>query len=89
MDHVTQTDDTLPEVVRALVSDEIGRQFARLGYDPWHDPGSAATYANCSKAHLLKCIRQGRGPGVVGSGRMMRMRQSAIDLWLQGKRQAD
>ena len=82
------TDTNMPDDVRASIAIEIGRQLTRLSHDPWHDPTSGAAHANCSKAHLLKCIRQGRGPAVVGSGRMMRMRRSAIDAWLEGKRHA-
>jgi hypothetical protein len=74
------------DATRDLIASEIARQLDRQSRDVWHDPASAAKYANCSKANLLRCIRQGRGPDVTGSGRMMRMRQSAIDAWLEGKR---
>ena len=81
-------DTVTPDDVRTFIAIEIGRQLTRLGNDPWHDPASGAAHANCSKAHLLKCIRQGRGPAYVGSGRMMRMRRSSIDTWLKGTRHA-
>jgi excisionase family DNA binding protein len=83
MAHPAITDTVVPAATRDLIACEIARQLARIEDDPWLSPQTAAERANCSRAHLLRCIRQGEGPTVAGSGRMMRMRQSAVDRWLE------
>jgi excisionase family DNA binding protein len=68
------------ELIRRI--ERVVRRLTTL--DPWHAPKEIASYARVSKDHVLRAIRAGEIE-YVGTGRMMRARQSAVDAWLAGK----
>ena len=67
----------------------IERALRRLGLlaaDQWLTPGQAAERAKVSRGHLLRLIRQGQGPTATGAGKLLRIKASAVDAWLENLR---
>jgi hypothetical protein len=75
-----ELDERITRIVKRLLAAEH-----RLG--KWLTPSEPAAYGRLSKHHLLRCIRAGCGPEHVGERRMMRIRENAMDRWLERKRQ--
>ncbi len=74
-DRVPIFDD--PQFERAVA--RIVRRLTAL--DRWMAPKEIASYARVSKDHVLRALRSGEIESV-GSGRLRRARQSAVDRWL-------
>jgi excisionase family DNA binding protein len=71
------------------VAKGIERRIERSGrgldtFKSWLPAREAAERARLSKSHLLRLVRQGRGPAHVGAGRLMSFRGSDVDSWVIG-----